>query len=249
MEPNAIGQWDKKTAVEAFAAVTPCDYILPYWEYVPDTAMPADFYSVDAGSEPAIAYTAEQKELMLGAKPDRNLLVEGNISAFFCKVNGNQRIIWTYSIRNSGKEDADYDVSDYYSVFNQEYLFSLSFPKKEHSEGILISDIWQYHSSSSKLLDGMKLLGSCSLTDLASSYSNWGIEYKANEIIDSWAKAFSEGDSSYSDAPLPQEMLTALYLDTVPDQYIMPFWEYVDGATIPDELKELFPQAAEPNPG
>ena len=248
-EPNTIGSWDKSKAIEAYCAVTPSEYILPYWEYVPDTVMPDNFYSTDASlptSTPAVAYTQEQKELLLGSKPNRNLLSFGSVEAFFCKANGNKHIIWTVSYVNSDESSSDFQVHDYHSVFNDEYLFSLRFPMEELSNGIITSQVWKYFLKSAPQLEGLELFGSSSIIDLSTAYAEWGIPYAGNEFIDSLASAWDKGDFSGIDKPITPDEIAKLYLDTVPDAYLMPFWVYTPGAQIPDGLKGIYSEADYP---
>ncbi|MPN06503.1 hypothetical protein SDC9_153759 [bioreactor metagenome] len=210
--------------------------------------MPENFYSTDASVAtpiPADVYTQEQKNLMLDSKPNQNLLSVGSINAFFCKINGNKRIIWTVSYQNSNESNDDFEVHDYHSVFNNEYLFSLRFPMGELSNGIITSQVWKYFLKSSPQLEGLELFGSNSIIDLSKSYAEWGIPYAGNEFIDALATAWEEGDFSGLDQPITQDDIAKLYLDTVPDAYIMPFWEYVPNAVTPDEL---FTPALESSP-
>ena len=247
IEPDAIGQWYKSRALEAYCAVTPEEYILPYWDYVPDTVMPENFYSTDASVSapiPAVVYTQEQKYLMLDNKPDPNLLPIGSIEAFFCKVNGNKRIFWTVSYLNSDESNDDFKIHDYHSVFNNEYLFSLRFPIEELSTGIVTSLVWKYFYKSATQLEGMKLFGSSSILDLAKAYSEWGIPYDGNELIDSLATAWEKGDFSGLEMPITQDDITKLYIDTVPDAYLMPFWEYVPNAVTPDGFFTPVPESS-----
>jgi len=237
VEPNAIGPWDKSRAVEAYCAVTPEDYILPYWEYVPNTVKPDNSDSINASAStplPAEEYSQAQKELLLGSKPNRNQLFIGNLDVFFCKVNGKERIIWTVSYDNSSESNDEFVIKDFHSVFNKEYLFSLRYPMDEYINGIMTSRIWKYYFKSSAKLEGIKLLGSCFVIDLSKSYSEWVIPYNGNEFIDSLKSSWDSGDFSGLNMPVKQDDIVGLYLDTVPDAYLMPFWEYVPNAVTPD---------------
>jgi len=246
--PNTIGSWDKSRAVEAYCAVTPEDYILPYWEYIPNAVKPEDLDSFNSSTSlslPATEYSDEQKELLLGSKANRDQLSIGNLDVFFCKVNGKKRIIWTVSYDNSSESDDEFSIKDFRSVFNNEYLFSLRYPMDEYINGIMTSRIWKYYFKSSTQLEGIKLLGSCGVTDLSKSYSEWGIPYDGNELIDSLKSSRDSGDFSGLNMPVKQDDIVGLYLDTVPDAYLMPFWEYVPNAVTPDAF---FTPAIESSP-
>ena len=247
IEPNTIGQWNKSKAIEAYCAVTPEDYILPYWEYVPNTVKPVDFDSIGASAAtpvPTVKYTQEQKELLLGGKLSPYPMTFGDIDVFLCKVNGNLRILWTVNYRNMKDSNDEYYAVDYHSAFNDEYLFTLRTPMAAYEDGLLVSDTWKYFFKSSIQLEGMKLIGSSSLHDISKAYSTWEIPYTGNERIDSLASAWEKGDYSVVDMPVSQEEIEELYLDTVPDAYLMPFWEYVPNAVTPDAFLAPTPTSA-----
>ena len=54
VEPNTIGSWEKSRAVEAYCAATPEDYLLPFWEYIPNTVKPENLDSISPFSTPAL---------------------------------------------------------------------------------------------------------------------------------------------------------------------------------------------------
>jgi len=234
VETNSIGPWDKSKAIEAYCAVTPDEYVLPYWEYVPNTIMPENFYSNDTSvstSIPTVEYTQEQKELLLGSKPNSVDLATGHLTAFFCKVNGQKRIIWTVDYSNAKESDEEFEVMDIHSVFNNEYLFSLRLPASVLSEGMLVNEEWKYYFKSTTQLEGIKLLGSSSLSELSKAYSDWGIVY-SDEV-------------SFTDIPSSADDVARHYLNLVPDQYLMPFWEYVPNAVTPDGFVTPAPEGSQ----
>ena len=246
-ESNTISPWDKSKALQAFCAITPEGYVLPYWELIPSLSMPENVNSIDVfvrASVPVERYTEEQKQLLLGSKPDSEWTSMDSIISFLCIIDGRYRIIWTFGYRNSDETDDTYSVEDFHSAFNNEFLFSLRYTLEEHKKGISISDIWKYFYRSSPQLDGIQLRGSGGLKDISESYSKWGIRYTGNELLDSLKASWDNGDFSCLDTPISHDELLQLYLDTVPDEYLMPFWEYVPDAVTPDGFFTPTPEIA-----
>lgn len=236
--PEGFSEWSKDELLDAFIEVTPAQYILPFWEYIPNAVTPYSYFNPPSPTPVITPIPDNYKEQMLpllGIDQDFEEFYEfGQIGEYYYLLNGSKRIIWTISYY--GTPTGTIDV---HSLFNGEYLFSWYVDPDNRPKDLACSDEWKYHSASSPMLDGVQLLGSGTLSDLIHNYKDWGIAYSGNELLDkvqydSWYDF--EAFSTDADLPLIKDQIIDLYLELTPTDYIPPFWEYVPNAVTPDEF-------------
>lgn len=228
--------WTKEKMMGAYIDSTPIQYLLPFWEYVPNAVTPADF---DNPSTPAPAATPmpalsrEQAILLMGVDDDFEPGYPfGQITVYYYLLNGNKRIVW--AIEYYGTPAGTTDV---HSLFNGEYLFSYYIDNETAPANLSYMDLWKYYSACSPMLEGVHLLGSGTLADLIANYNLWDIAYNGNELLDqvqndSWHDW--EAFDADMEIPLLKDELIDLYLELTPPEYIPPFWEYVPNTTAID---------------
>ena len=245
--------WSKKDMLDPFIDVTPAQYILPIWEYVPNAVTPSSYFNPPSPT-PILTPTPTVSPIpdsyknqvlpLLGIDQDfgESLLV-GNIEVFYYSLNGSKRIIWATSYY--GTPEGTHDL---HSIFNDEYLFSwyYSIPGYDKAS-IFLFDAWKYHSASSPMLDGIQLLGSGSIMDIIYNYENWGIDYPGNDLLDK-IQYDQRYDWDAFDAdmyiPLTKDEIIDLYMRLTPLEYIPPFWEYVPNAVTPDGFFTPVPESS-----
>ena len=96
------------------------------------------------------------------------------------------------------------------------------------------------------MLKGAKLIDSISLVDLAQIYKIKGKDYRNNVILEEMSKKMS---SIYSTEEESLELLNTiysviqyvdLYINSTPDDEILPFWYYTPNTKMPEELKGIY---------
>ncbi|MEN6339781.1 MAG: hypothetical protein ABFD03_06610 [Clostridiaceae bacterium] len=235
-ESYGVYPWTKEEMLSAYIGSTPTEYLLPFWEYVPNAVTPADFDNPPSpapAATPMPALSREQAILLMGVDDDfEEGYLFGQISIYYYLLNGSKRIIW--AIDYYGKPEG---TTDAHSLFNGEYLFSYYIDWETAPANLSCMDVWKYYSDCSPMLEGVHLLGSGTLADLIVNYRNWDIAYNGNELLDkvqndSWYDwdAFSADMEIF----LIKDELIDLYLELTPPEYIPPFWEYVPNAVTPD---------------
>lgn len=240
--PNGFIEWSKKEMLDAFIDVTPAQYILPIWEYVPNAVTPYSYFNPPSPTPvltPTPAPTPipdsykDQTLPLLGIDQDfREFYSLGSITVYYYLLNGSKRIIW--AIRYYGTPQGTKDV---HSLFNDEYLFSEFVDPESGPAYIYLTDCWKYYSASSPMLEGIQLLGSGSIADTIYNYECWGIVYNGNELVDKLRyDSRYDPDSFYADLDLvlTKDEVIDLYLRLTPLENIPPFWEYVPNAVTPD---------------
>lgn len=242
-ESYGVYPWTKDKMLSAYIDSTPAEYLLPFWEYVPNAVTPADFDNPPTpapAATPMPALSREQAILLMGIDDDFEPgYLFGQITTYYYLLNGSRRIIW--AIEYYGTPEGTTDV---YSLFNGEYMFSYYIDWETAPSSISYMDLWKYYSACSPMLEGMHLLGSGTLSELIVNYRNWDIAYNGNELLDqvqndSWNDR--EAFSADMEIPLLKDELIDLYLELTPPEYIPPFWEYVPNTTALDVFATTAP--------
>ena len=235
-ESYGVYPWTKDKMLSAYIDSTPTEYLLPFWEYVPNAVKPADFDnppSPTPAATPMPALSREQAILLMGVDDDFEPgYLFGQITVYYYLVNGNKRIVW--AIEYYGTPEGTTDV---HSLFNGEYMFSYFIDGETAPANLSYTDLWKYYSACSPMLDGMHLLGSGGLSDLIYNYQNWEIPYNGNELLDKVKNdSLHDWDAFSADMEIPllKDDLIDLYLELTPPEYIPPFWEYVPNTTAID---------------
>jgi hypothetical protein len=190
---------------------------------------------------PTPELTLEQKKLLLGINEKFKELKAGSIHVFFYKYNNEERISFNYCI--DGSNPGEFTT---YNIFNNEYMFSFCVPVGVQ---YFTSDYYKKHTESSKQLEGVEMLGSCSLVALARMFQVWEIKYDGNSLLDKF-----EADSYNMEDMMPftndlnmilsKDVILDVALDVIPQEYIQPFWEYVPNAVTPDAFLTPSPEIA-----
>jgi len=234
--PDGFYEWLKEDMLDAFIDVTPAQYILPIWEYVPNAVTPYSYFNPPSPTPvltPVPESYKEQMLALLGVDRDfEEIYAFGSIETYYYMFNGSKRIIWAISYY--GTDEGTVDV---HSLFNGEYLFSWHVDPENRPANLYTTDEWTYHSASSPMLEGVQLLGSGMLSDLIYNYSVWGIAYHGNELLDKVqhdSRYDYEAFSVDSALPMTKEEIIDLYFELTPTEYIPPSWEYVPNAVMPD---------------
>ncbi|MEN6418670.1 MAG: hypothetical protein ABFC73_07080 [Clostridiaceae bacterium] len=237
-ESYGVYPWTKEKMLEAYIGVTPTQYLLPFWEYVPGAVKPASFDnppSPTPTATPMPSLSREQTIELLGIDDDFEAgYLFGQISVYYYLLNGSKRIIWAVDYYGTPN-----GTTDVHSLFNGEYLFSYYIDQETAPANLPCMDVWKYYSACSPMLEGVHLLGSGTLADLIVNYRDWEIPYNGNELLDKVQNdSWYDWDAYYADmeVPLLKDELIDLYLELTPPEYIPPFWEYVPGAVTPDAL-------------
>jgi hypothetical protein len=232
-ESYGLYPWSKEKLLSAYVDSTPTQYLLPFWEYVPNAVTPADFDNPPTpapAATPMPALSREQAVLLLGIDDDFELgYLFGQISVYYYMLNGSKRIIWALDYYGTPQ-----GTIDAHSLFNGEYLFSYYLDPENAPANLSYTEVFKYYSACSPMLEGVHLLGSGTLADLIVNYRDWEIPYNGNALLDQ-----VQNDSWYDweafDAdmqiPLLKDELIDLYLELTPPEYIPPFWEYVPNTT------------------
>ncbi len=245
---GAIGPWNMEKAIEAFSAVTPSDYILPYWEFIPDTVMPPDFYALDssvAAAEPTPMpeLTFEQKKMLLGTDLASKFPEVQSTSVYYFIIRINRHNYRIFGLLFWDESSSELDV---YNLMCEEYLFTIDL-----SEGNKISNIKYYEhikrlSSSLSKLNAM-VVKSGDLLWLAATCKREKIDYKDNETLNEFSRIMKEGSneekSALWDTFYSKDQIIDLYINSTPQEDMLPFWFCVPDAKIPEELKEFYPNA------
>lgn len=235
-ESYGVYPWTKEEMLSAYIAITPTEYLLPFWEYVPGAVKPADFDnppSPTPAATPMPALSRDQAILLMGVDDDfEEGYLFGQITMYYYLLNGSKRIIWTVEYYGTPA-----GTTDVHSLFNGEYMFSYFIDSETAPANLSYMDLWKYYSACSPMLEGVHLLGSGTLADLIANYNLWDIAYNGNELLDqvqndSWHDW--EAFDADMEIPLLKDELIDLYLELTPPEYIPPFWEYVPNTTALD---------------
>lgn len=188
---------------------------------------------------PTPELTFEQKKLMLGIDKDFDSYALGNIVVFNYNLNNKKRRVWTVFEIDSEKPNVQY----FYNMFNYEYLFSMTLPENAF---ISTGNFCQYMDSNIAALDGIKYRNSTSPLTIPLAYKGWGENYNNNQNLNEMCERYQNSTSAEEDmqislTPFSMDELVDLYISSTPQDELCPFWEYVPGAEVPDELKEIFP--------
>ncbi len=235
-ETFGLYPWSKEKLLSAYVDSTPTQYLLPFWEYVPNAVTPADFDNPPTpapAATPMPALSREQAVLLLGIDDDfKEGYLFGQISVYYYLLNGSKRIIWAVDYYGTPE-----GTTDARSLFNGEYLFSYCIDWETAPTNLSYTEVYKYYSACSPTLEGVHLLGSGTLADLIVNYRDWEIPYNGNELLDKVQNdSWYDWDAYYADmeVPLLRDELIDLYLELTPPEYIPPFWEYVPNTTALD---------------
>ncbi|MPM15018.1 hypothetical protein SDC9_61383 [bioreactor metagenome] len=216
------------------------------------TATPAPTPSPTPEPTPTLMpeLTFEQKRLLLGI--DNTLPIQTSCMQLVDFSFNNQEIRFctvVYDNHNADLMKDGYGVLDFYSVFDQKngYLFTVSIPIDYNTGGgtVFLHQYLDYIVEINPALEGMKPLIIRNIASIAYFYDLRGIDYNDNETLKKWSDIYVSMDDSEIDKLgetfIPIDELVNIFLDATDQEKILPFWKYVPGAQVPDELKEFYP--------
>ena len=244
----------KEELLDAFIDITPPQYILPIWEYVPSAVTPDSYFNPPSPTLiPAPELTLEQKELLLGIGKESSVYKVSNIDVFHYVLGGHNYRCWTVSVSNEEKSknsNGNY-VFDVFDIFTFQYLFSISLPNNgidKDGQPYSSYSFKDYLFETSPALKGMRIILSFGLAVGSRYYKYENIDYNNNAVLDSFCESYSnsgteEERTAISNTILSVDMQKEIYLDSTPQDEIMPYWIFTPGAQIPEDLKEIYSEA------
>ena len=263
--PSSFNVSSKDELLDAFIEVTPAQYILPFWEYIPNAVTPYSYFNPLSPTPiltPTPALTPmpdDLKQLLLWNGINSNAHEVGQIFVYNYELKGNKYRCWVFEVINKEKsiESNGCKVIDVFDIFTTGYLFSLSLPNNgidQNGQRFSISQAATFLSETNPALDGMSIKHASSLCGLAYDYKIWEIDYNNEEFLNELSEPFY---SSYTpevenelerrrQMVLPMDFMKDVFLNSTPHEEIMPFWVYFPGAQIPEELKGIYSEADYP---
>ena len=232
--------WSRDEILVAFIDVTPAQYILPIWEYVPNAVTPSSYFNPPSPT-PVLTPTPTVSPIpdsyknqvlpLLGIVEDFEPIALGALEIFELSFGNITGRIWGY--KNTRADDSSkYDI---HSLCNDEYLFTIDIPNRT-----AVSDDYMYLVDSSKNLKNLKLINSTALVDMARNYEYIGISYNDCQEIKDIFSRYEEDPEGTMYTYLSKEQVIDLIIRSTPQDKIIPFWVYTPGAKIPEELKGIF---------
>jgi hypothetical protein len=205
---------------------------------------------------PAPELTLEQKELLLGMGKESSVYRVNNIDVYHYVLDGHNYRSWTVSVSNEEKSknsNGKY-VLDVYDIFTFQYLFSIGLPNNgidKDGQGFSPSQFVDFLYETNPVLKGMRLVLSFGLSTGSRDYKYENIDYNNNAVLDSFRESYSnsgteEQRTATSNTMLSVDMQKEIYLDSTPQEEILPYWVFTPGAQIPEELKGIYSEADYP---
>ncbi len=247
----------KEVLLDAFIDVTPPQYILPIWKYIPNAVTPSSYFNPPSPTPiPTPELTLEQKELLLGIGKESSAYPVDDIDVYHYILDGHTYRIWTVAFgnREKSKNSNGKYVLDVYDIFTLQYLFSIGLPNNGvdiDGQGFSPTQYVDFLFETNPALKGVRLVLSFGLVTGSRTYKQEYIEYNSNSILDSFCESFSisstkEQREATSNTMLSVDMQKEIFLDSTPQEEILPYWVYTPGAQIPEELKGIYSEADYP---
>lgn len=185
-----------------------------------------------ASPTPRPELTYEQKRLLFEfdenfEKHDVGNIVVFNISSSY--ISGR-----VYCIRVA--RDDDRTKKDVFSISNKQYLFTIQLPMG----ATFITDYSKYLYEESAAFDNLRLVNSSAFSNMARNYDAWGIDYNDNEFLKDLSERYNSDPIGVEDITLTTDEIERVIIDSTPTDEIIPFWVYTPGATIPEELANIY---------
>ena len=199
--------------------------------------------------------TLEQKELLLGINEQATPITVDRVIVTNYSLNGKKYRCWAFFENDveKTKESPTLDVYNIYDLFNGHYLFSISLPNKGiYTDGNYypISMFKCFLSETNPVLSGMKLDMSFALCEVSPYYDEWEVDYNNDPTLKYFGDIYENGTpeqrNEVRDTVLMLEDQSQIFLNSTPQEEIMPFWVYTPGAQIPEELKAFYSEADYP---
>ena len=256
---TSFDDWSIKETLAAFIDATPAQYILPIWEYIPNAVTPDSYFNPPSPTPVLTPMPDDLKELLLGIGKNSEPCKVGTIQVYNYELKGKKFRCWVYSYHNKEKsiESNGCEVDDIFEIFTGQYLFSISLPNNgidKDGQDFSISQYAAYMSETNPALKGMKLEHAFGLSEVAYYYRIWNIDYNNDEFLNGFCEYFI-GDYTPEDEMelestrqtfLPVDFMKEVFLNSTPQEEIMPFWVFTPGAQIPEELKGIYSEEEYP---
>lgn len=181
-----------------------------------------------ASPVPPASLTYEQKKDMVWRKTDNVFgQIPARIFIFYIEHNGEGKLIWVEKEYNPG--GGGFDLFD---VFNGEFLFHVSIPIEEEAK-VTPSDFPRYIDEVNEMLVHYDIVAAGKLLDISEIYLNNNVDSsKIGNPYEALISHFRKTPSGY--AVSSKEELLDAFIDATPAQYILPVWEYILYAPIPN---------------
>ena len=223
----------------------------------PAASTSAAIPSITPTPAPMPEMTLEQKELLLGNK-DSELKI-GTIIVYNYTFHEKNYRSWAYGIDSEEKSRSAGGISivDMFDMFSHQYLFSISVPTKGGTPVGSPYSVATYSNSlsqTSPALKGISLKSSCGLSEVAAFYKTKGIDFNDDPFLIELSAIGSKYETKEDlakidqlrDTRVPIEQYKQAFLNSTPQEEILPFWVFTPGAQIPEELKGIYSEEEYP---
>ena len=253
---------------------TPQEKLIPFWVYTPGATIPDELKGIynETDYPPAPATTTseaipsltptpipmpemtlEQKELLLGNK-DSELKI-GNIIVFNYTLNGKNYRSWTYGIDR--KTSMGVLVEDMIDIFSHQYLFTINVPIDGTASNGSPYSVAKYSdclSQNSPALRGLSLKFSYGLFEVAEYCKSEGTDFNDDAFLKELGAIGSKYETKEDldkinqmrDTRVPISQYKQAFLNSTPQEEILPCWVFTPGAQIPEELKGIYSEEEYP---
>lgn len=224
---------------------------------VPAATTSATIPSLTPTPAPLPEMTMAQKELLLGNK-DSELKI-GNIIVYNYTLNGKNYRSWAYGIDNEERTRSAGGalVRDMFDIFSSQYLFSIQVPTNSASTDgshYSVAHYADYLSQNNPALRGVSLVSSQWLSEVAEYYKTEGIGFNDDAFLKELSATSSQNKTEdglkkindMRETRVSIEQYKQAFLNSTPQEEILPLWVFTPGAQIPEELKGIYSEADYP---